>query len=89
MRTFGPSRAKPKPLSPGTEGSNPAPSSSESDANRFSGAHPLIAIRELAVARNRKFASIFLKRRVERTSVREVRAHCRDRLPGTVRHKRE
>jgi len=34
MRTFGPSRAKPKPLAPGTEGSNPAPSSGESVANR-------------------------------------------------------
>src|ERR1700747_586291 len=33
MRIFGPSRAKPKPLSPGTEGSNPAPSTSESGAN--------------------------------------------------------
>ena len=33
MPTFGPSGAKPKPLSPGTEGSNPALSSGESAAN--------------------------------------------------------
>jgi len=33
MPTFGPSGAKPKPLSPGTEGSNPALSSGESVAN--------------------------------------------------------
>jgi hypothetical protein len=37
----------------GTKSSNPASSSSESDANRFSGAHPPIAITELAVAQNR------------------------------------
>src|SRR6516165_1579139 len=33
IRTFGPSRAKPKPLSSGTEGSNPAPSSEDPAAN--------------------------------------------------------
>jgi len=33
MRTFAPSRAKPKPLSAGTEGSNPALSSRESGQN--------------------------------------------------------
>ena len=46
-----PSATKTGSFVPGTDGSNPSPSSSESDANRFSGAHPLIAIRELAVAR--------------------------------------
>ena len=34
MPTFGPSGAKPKPLSRGTEGSNPSPSSEESATNR-------------------------------------------------------
>jgi hypothetical protein len=48
----------------GTDGSNPVPSSSASDANRSSGAHPPIAITELAVARNRKFESISFQRRV-------------------------
>jgi hypothetical protein len=37
MPTFGPSGPKPKPPSPGTEGSNPALSSGESGANLIFG----------------------------------------------------
>src|SRR6516165_3641153 len=79
MPTFGPSGAKPNPLSRGTEGSNPALSSAESAANLTPGRHGGDATSEEIVWARRRAESHVKPRRVRteltESAELEVRIH--------------